>query len=191
MAFIKVRALGTRESRSWFIGLGIGFLVLGALAIFVPLVASVLTTMLFGWLLVIGGILTAVHAVQNRRWAHSGWALVSAAVEIVAGLLLVAFPLAGTATLTLVLAAFFAAEGVVRIIRAYQHRAAYGWGFLLFDGIVSLVLGGLILLGWPSTAVWALGLLLGIELVLGGSSLLVIGLGAGAPARVGARDEVG
>lgn len=110
MAFIKMRALGTRDSWSWFIGLGIGFLVLGALAIFVPLVASVLTTMLFGWLLVIGGILTAVHAVQNRRWAHSGWALVSAAIEIAAGLL-VAFPLAGTATLTLVLAAFFAAEG--------------------------------------------------------------------------------
>lgn len=182
MTFTKVRARGVREGSGWFIALGIGLMVAGALAILLPLWASLATTVVLGWLLAISGLMTFVHALANRRWTHSGWAIVAGLIEVLAGLLLALRPIAGTLSLTLILAAYFVAEGVLRVLRASQHRALPGWGWLLFDGVVSLALGAMILVGWPATAVWALGLLLGIELVLGGSSMLVIGLGAGAPA---------
>jgi uncharacterized membrane protein HdeD (DUF308 family) len=168
-----------QEKRSWFLGLGIAFLVLGALAIFLPFVASLMTTVTIGWLMLVAGLFQGYHAVQNHGWAGSGWAIVGAIFQLLTGLLVIAFPVAGTLTLTLVLAAFFAAEGVFKIIRAMQHRALPAWGWLLFDGLLALGLGVLIGLGWPSTAVWALGLLVGIDLLFGGSSLLLIWAAAG------------
>jgi uncharacterized membrane protein HdeD (DUF308 family) len=175
-----------RPNRDWFIGLGVAFMVLGVLAIFLPLVATLVTTLVIGWLMVIGGVLECVHAVQNRRWAGWGWEMVAAVVHVVAGLLVVAFPVVGKLTLTLILAVYFVVEGILHIIRAIQHRTMRAWGWFLFDGVLSLCLGLLILLGWPSTAVWALGLLVGIELLVGGSTMALIGLGtrARAPARV-------
>jgi uncharacterized membrane protein HdeD (DUF308 family) len=169
-----------RENRAWFFALGIAFIVLGVLSILLPFAASLVTTIVIGWLLVLGGLFQGFHAVQNRRWAGSSWAIVGAVLQVIAGVLLIVFPVTGTVTLTLVLAAFFVAQGILKIIRAVQHRGMPAWGWLLFDGIVSLALGVMIWLGWPSTAAWALGLLVGIDLLMSGSSMLLIGLGAGA-----------
>jgi uncharacterized membrane protein HdeD (DUF308 family) len=174
-----------REHRGWFVGLGIVFMALGVLAILLPFIASLVTTIVLGWLMIVGGIFQGVHAIQNRRWGNSGWAIVSAILYVVAGLLIVAFPLTGTLTLTLVLAAFFVAQGVLKIIRAAQHRRMHAWPWLLLDGIISLALGLLVGLGWPSTAAWAIGLLVGIDLAFSGSSMLLIGLGAAPLARAG------
>ena len=167
------------ENRSWFIGLGIALLVLGVLSILLPPLASLATTVVIGWLLVVGGLVQGYHAIRNPRWAGRGWAIVAAIVYLIGGALVVAFPLAGTAVLTLILASFFVASGVTKIIRAVQHKRMPAWGWVLFDGLLSLALGALILMGWPSTAVWALGLLVGIDLIFGGSSMLAIGAGAG------------
>lgn len=167
------------EHRGWFIALGIGFMILGVAAIFLPLAASLVTTLVLGWLMIVGGVFQGIHAVENRRWAGWGWGLASALLYAIAGILLVVYPITGTLTLTLVLAIFFAVSGALKIIRAVQHRSLPRWGWLLFDGIVSLALGVLIAVGWPSTAAWALGLLVGIDLLFGGSSMLVIGLSAG------------
>lgn len=178
-----VSAASIRENRGWFIGLGLAFMVLGVLAIVLPFAGSLVTALVIGWLLVIAGIMQGVHAFRSPRWANRGWAIAGAVIQVIAGLLVVAFPLSGTLSITLILAAFLAAEGVLRIIRAVQHRSLPAWGWLLFDGILSLVLGVLILAGWPSTAVWALGLLVGINLLFGGSSMLLLGLTAGEPSR--------
>jgi uncharacterized membrane protein HdeD (DUF308 family) len=186
MTFIRlVDADSVRASRTWFLVLGAIFVGLGLLAIVLPFAASLVTTLVIGWILLVGGLIQGYHAVKNRHWAGSGWALASAAIHLIAGVLLVAFPLAGTLTMTIVLAAWFAAEGVFRIIRAVQHRRMQARGWLLFDGVLSLALGLLIIAGWPSTAVWALGLLVGINLLMSGVSMFFIGLGAGpvAPAR--------
>jgi uncharacterized membrane protein HdeD (DUF308 family) len=172
-----------RHARSWFIGLGIAFLVLGALAIILPPAASLATALVIGWLLIISGILQGVHAFQHRSWAHSGWAIAGAIIHVIAGVLVVAFPLAGTVVLTLILASFLLVVGGVKIIRALQHRTMPAWGWLLFDGILSVLLGLLIWMGWPSTAVWALGLLVGINLVFSGASMLLIAAGAGRAVR--------
>jgi uncharacterized membrane protein HdeD (DUF308 family) len=180
--FPLVEMDAVRPMRSWFVGLGVAFAVLGVLAIFLPFAATLVTTVVIGWLMLVGGAIQLVHALQNRRWAGSGWAIVEGVIMVIAGVLVAVFPVAGKLTLTLVLAAFFVVEGVLKIVRCVQHRAMRAWGWLLFDGIASLVLGGLIWAGWPSTAVWALGLLVGIDLLMGGVSLLLIGLGAGAVA---------
>lgn len=174
-----------RERRSWFIGLGAVFLVLGALAVLVPAAASLVTTMMLGWLLIFAGIAQGVHAWENRKWGGSNWAFLSAFIHIVAGIMVLSFPLAGTLALTLILAAYLVADGVLKIVRALQHRAMENWGWLLFDGILAVVLGFLIALKWPSTAVWALGLLVGVNLMFGGASMLLIGLGASSRARAG------
>jgi uncharacterized membrane protein HdeD (DUF308 family) len=176
-----------REKRGWFIGLGLVFMALGIMAILLPFIASLVTTIVVGWLMFLGGIVQGVHAVQNRRWGGSGWAIVSAFVYVIAGLLVVAFPITGTLTLTLILAAFFVAQGILKIVRAVQHRTMRAWGWFLFDGILSLVLGLLVGLGWPSTAVWAIGVLVGIDLLFGGSSMLLIGLGTPPLTRARAR----
>jgi len=162
--------------RGWFIGLGIVLCLLGALAIAVPFVATLATTLFIGWLMVISGIGHAIHAFQNRRWAGFPWALLSSILYLVAGGLIIWNPLVGTLTLTLVLSLFFLANGFVKVVRALQHRATSSWGWLLVDGIITLALGGLILAKWPSTAVWAIGLLVGVDLLVSGSSMLVLGL---------------
>ncbi|MDI1445146.1 DUF308 domain-containing protein [Polyangium sp. 6x1] len=168
-----------RKNRGWFYGLGAAFMVLGVLLLLMPLIASLVTALVIGFVMVIGGIFQAFQAVQTRGWKGAAWSLVGAALLVLAGVLVVAFPLTGTVTLTLTLSAFFMANGVIKLIRAVQHRHIPAWGWLFFDGLVSLALGVLIFAGWPSTAAWALGLLVGIDMLLGGTSMILIGLGAG------------
>ncbi len=144
-----------------------------------------MTALVIGWLMVIAGITQGVHAFRTPRWANRGWAIAGAAIQVIAGLLVVAFPLAGTLSLTLILAAFLAAEGVLRIVRALQHRISCPRGAGSCSTVSSLSCSGYsILAGWPSTAVWALGLLVGINLLFGGSSMLLLGLTAGEPRRM-------
>lgn len=171
-----------RRNRAWFFGFGAAFMVLGVLLLLMPLLASLLTALVIGWIMVLAGIFQGIHAVKSRGWRGASWSLVGAVLFVVAGLLVAAFPVTGTLTLTLTLSAFFMANGVVKIIRAVQNRHISAWGWLFFDGLVSLALGVLIFAGWPSTAAWALGLLVGIDLLLGGTSLVLIGLSAGSVA---------
>jgi uncharacterized membrane protein HdeD (DUF308 family) len=173
-----------QRNSGWFIGLGVAFVVLGVFAMLLPFVAGLATTIALGWLIIVAGAVEGYHAVQNRRWGGWGWELVSALVQVVAGILVVAFPMLGKLALTLTLAVYFLAQGGLKIIRALQHRRVQGSGWLVFDGLLSLLLGVLILWHWPSAALWALGLFVGVSLLMGGSSMLLIGLGARPGARV-------
>lgn len=170
-----------REHRGRFVALGIVLMILGVIAIFMPFVAGVIATVVLGWLLLLGGVAEGMHAIVERKWGGSGWAIVSAVVYAIAGVLIIAFPLRGKVFLTLVLSAFLVVDGVLKIIRALQHRALPAWGWLMFDGILALVLGVLLWANWPSTASWAIGLLVGIDLFFNGTSMLALGLGAGQP----------
>lgn len=171
------------DHAGWFLGLGVAFMLLGLVAMFLPFAASLVTTLALGWLMMLAGVIEGYHALRNRRRAGSGWTFVSAAVQVVAGALVVAFPVTGKLALTLVLAAYFLSEGVLKILRAVQHRRVRASGWLVFDGLLSAALSILILLHWPSVAVWALGLFVGVHLLVGGSSMMLIGLDAGREAR--------
>jgi uncharacterized membrane protein HdeD (DUF308 family) len=174
--------LGGAIRRHWalFLTEGIVLVVLGVLALLAPAIASVAATVFFGWLLLLSGIMGLVTTFRARQAPGFWWSLVSAVIGIVAGVLLIGWPLLGTLSLTAVLIAFLFAEGLVSIMYALEHRSALSgrWGWMLASGIIDIGLGVLLLIGLPGTALWALGLLLGINLIFGGWALIFMALHA-------------
>ncbi|WP_437318315.1 HdeD family acid-resistance protein [Sorangium sp. So ce385] len=166
-----------RENRGWFLAMGAVSMVLGVLAFLLPFVASRVAAIALGWLIVLAGVAEGCHAIQSRGWAGAAWELVSALVQVAFGLLLVVFPMTGKLALMVLASAYFAAEGALKLIRAYQHRGLRGSGWLVFDGILALGLGMLIVTGGVTTAARVLGLLVGISLLTGGTSMILIALG--------------
>jgi uncharacterized membrane protein HdeD (DUF308 family) len=162
-----------------FLAQGIVMMVLGLLAVAEPNVATVAVGIFVGWLFFVGGIFRALSVWQSRRMPGFPWSMLTAALAIVLGLILILRPLAGVLTLTMVLVAFFIVEGVTSIIGAIQHRQHLrSWVWVLFSGIVDLLLAYLIWAGWPSSADWAIGLLVGINMIFLGLSLVMTALAA-------------
>ena len=174
--------IGGAVRRHWvlFLTEGIVLVILGVLALLAPVIASVAATVFFGWLLLLSGSIGLVATLRARHAPGFWWSLLSAAIGIVAGVLLLGWPLLGTLSLTAVLIAFLLAEGAVSIFYALEHRNALSgrWGWMLASGIIDVVLGILLFIGLPGTALWALGLLLGINLIFGGWALIFMALHA-------------
>jgi uncharacterized membrane protein HdeD (DUF308 family) len=160
------RALG--RVRLGLIAVGALSLLAGAAAIFAPAVASLTATLFVGWVLIAAGALAAADAWSLRRQGGLATRVARAALAVFIGIWLVAFPLSGTFTLTVLLAAWFFAAGVVQLVGAWQLRGRPGAAWTALNGVASLVLGVLIVADLPSSALWALGLLLGIDLIFWG-----------------------
>ncbi len=175
-------AVSAAIHRHWglFLLEGILLIVLGAFAVLVPAVASVAATIVFGWILLLSGLIGLVATLRARQAPGFGWSLLSAVIGIAAGIILLAMPLQGTLSLTAVLIAFLLIEGVASILYALEHRKGSSgrWSWMLASGIVDLVLGLILLAGLPGTAVWALGLLIGINMIFGGWALVWMALHA-------------
>jgi uncharacterized membrane protein HdeD (DUF308 family) len=171
--------------RHWvlFLTEGIALVILGLLALMAPAIASVAATVFFGWILLLSGIVGLIATFRARGAPGFGWSLLSALIGIVAGGLLLAWPLQGTLSLTAVLIAFLLVEGGVTIMYALEHRNAPSarWGWMLASGILDVALGLLLFVGLPGTALWALGLLLGLNLLFGGWALILMALEARRP----------
>ena len=166
-----------REHWKLFLVEGIILVILGILAIIIPPLATIGITIFIGWLFLISGIVGLVGMFTARRAASLWWTALSSLLGILVGLYLIWRPLSGILSLTLVAAAYFAAQGGVQIITAVTHRRAIpSWIWILFSGVVNIVLAALILSGWPGTAEWTLGLLFGINLLVWGLSLTMTAL---------------
>jgi uncharacterized membrane protein HdeD (DUF308 family) len=163
-----------------FLAEGIILAILGILALLAPVLASIAATTLFGWILLISGVVGLISTVRARHAAGFGWSLASALLGIVAGALLLGWPLQGVLTLTAVLIAFLALEGIVSIFYAIEHRRALSgrWGWMLASGVIDLCLAAVILTGLPGTALWVLGVILGINLIFGGWALIAMAVHA-------------
>jgi len=175
------RHMAATIHRHWKLVLaqGIVMMVLGFLAVVEPNVATLAVSIFVGWLFFIGGIFRALSVWRSRAMPGFAWALLTAVLAIVFGLILIFRPLAGALTLTMILVAFFILEGFTAIVLAVQHRAHLrSWGWVLFSGIVDLLLAFLIWAGWPSSADWAIGLLVGINMLFFGLSLVMTSLTA-------------
>lgn len=178
--------LGTAFRRSlhdhWraFLIEGIILVILGLAAIALPPIAGLATALVLGWLFLIGGVVGLVATFNQRNAPGFWWALLSAAIAVLAGGVLLANPARGVATLTLVLIAFFLVDGVLIIIMALAHRRELSgrWEWMMLGGVMDLVLAGIILAGLPGTLAWALGLLVGIDLLFGGCSLIAMATAA-------------
>jgi uncharacterized membrane protein HdeD (DUF308 family) len=159
---------------SWYIAAAIAFIVLGVVAIIEPAVASLAVALLVGWLFVFGGIAHLLAAFRGGGAKHVIWQVLIAIVYVIGGLYLLTHPLMAVGTLTLLLASVLFVAGVFEIVAYFQTANASGW--LLANGIVTLVLGGLIWMQWPSSSVWAIGLLVGVNLLMTGWTRLMLGV---------------
>jgi uncharacterized membrane protein HdeD (DUF308 family) len=168
---------------------GIILVILGLAAIIVPPLATLAVAIFIGWLFLISGIVGLVTTFWMRHAPGFWWSLLSAVLGIVAGVVLIGSPVSGAISLTLVLIVFFIIEGVASIMFALEHRRELSgrWGWMLASGIVDLVLAAIIFAGLPLSAAWALGLLVGINLVFGGSALVAMALHARSPDSRGAK----
>jgi uncharacterized membrane protein HdeD (DUF308 family) len=176
------RAVVSTIHQHWVLFLveGILLLVLGAAAIIVPVIATLAFTLFIGWLFLISGVVGLITTFWMRNVPGFWWSLLSGVVGIAAGIVLILWPISGTVSLTLVLIAFFVVEGIVTLMYAFEHRAQLSgrWGWMLASGIVDLILAGIIFAGLPETATWALGLLVGINLLFGGVAMIGMALAA-------------
>jgi uncharacterized membrane protein HdeD (DUF308 family) len=167
-------AAGIEEIRSswgWFLALGILFLLLGAVCVIGDVSATFATVLVFGWLLMFSGIFGLVHAFRTHSWQGFLLSLLSAVFRGVTGYLLIRYPLAGAASLTLVLASFFIVGGLFRAIGAGMLKFPR-WSWSVFSGIVSLGLGIMLLAQMPVSSVWFIGFAVGLDLIFDGASLI-------------------
>ena len=160
----------------WFLALGVLLVIAGIAAIAFPFISTIAAKIAIGWIFMIGGIAELIHAFNVQRWGGFFWNLLIGLLYLVVGGWLAFFPLTGILTLTIVLAAMFIAEGVMEAIMAFRVRPHDGWGWLLVSGLVAIAAGVLIALELPSSAVWALGLLVGINLLFSGWSFFYLAL---------------
>jgi uncharacterized membrane protein HdeD (DUF308 family) len=169
-----------RDHWKLFLGEGVVLLVLGLLAVMLPMLATIGFTILLGWLFVLSGVMGLATTFMMRGLPGFWWALISGLIALGAGVVLLVSPVSGAVSLTLVLIAFFIVEGVASILYAIEHRAQLTdrWGWMLFSGVVDLVLAGMILAGLPSSAAWAIGLLVGINMIFGGAAMIGMALAA-------------
>ncbi|MDB5616237.1 HdeD family acid-resistance protein [Tardiphaga sp.] len=159
---------------------GIILVILGLAAILVPPIAGIAVTVMLAWMFLISGIAGLVMTFWARGTPGFWWSLASAVLGIGAGLILLAKPAQGLLTLTLVVGAYFLAEGVATIMYALQHRKELSdrWSWMAFSGLMDILIAFFIISGLPGSAEWAIGLLVGINLVIGGSSLIGLALAA-------------
>jgi len=159
---------------------GIVLSVLGLAAMIVPPLASLAATIFLGWMFLISGVAGLIVTFWARQTPGFWWSLFSAALAVLAGLVLLARPMQGLLTLTIVVGAYFLAEGVATIMYALEHRRELSerWSWLLVSGLMDILIAFLIIAGLPGSAEWAIGLLVGINLVLGGASLVGMALAA-------------
>jgi len=164
----------------FFLAEGIILIILGLAAILEPLVASLTLSIFIGWLLIISGIVGLFSTLRMHPAPGFWWSLISAILALVLGVLLIWHPLAAVLSLTLALIIFFVIEGIASILFALEYRRDLParWGWMVASGVVDLILAAIILLGLPGSALWALGLLLGINMVFGGTTLIVLALDA-------------
>ncbi|HME30129.1 MAG TPA: HdeD family acid-resistance protein [Pseudolabrys sp.] len=176
----RAAAAALHEHWVLFLVEGVVLLVLGATAVVLPAIATLAVTILFGWLFLVSGIVGLVTTFWMRHAPGFWWSLLSAVLGIVVGVMLLASPLIGAFSLTLVLIAFFLIEGAASIMFALDHRRELSgqWVWMLVSGIIDLGLALMIFAGLPSTAAWAVGLLVGINMIFGGAALIAMSLHA-------------
>ena len=169
-----------REHWKAFLIEGILLVILGLAAMILPPLASLAVTIFLGWMFLISGIAGLALTFWARAMPGFWWSLFSAVLAIAAGLVLLFQPVQGTLTLTIVVGAYFLAEGVVTIMYALEHRKELSerWGWLLTAGLMDILVAGIIIAGLPGSALWALGVLVGINMLFGGATLIGMALAA-------------
>jgi uncharacterized membrane protein HdeD (DUF308 family) len=165
-----------RRFTGWYIFAAVLFILLGLFAIIEPATAAVGIVLLLGWLLIFGGVAHFVGTFRGGGAKRVAFQILSAVVFVIGGLYLLTHPQMAIGTLTILLAVVILAEGVFDIITYFRLQREHPSGWMLLNGIVALLLGGLIWAQWPSSSAWAIGTLVGVNLLVTGVSRLMFGL---------------
>jgi uncharacterized membrane protein HdeD (DUF308 family) len=174
MAQTKLLNLGSGTSIVWAILL----IVFGLLAISLPLATSFGVVLVIAWLIVFSGGFQFIHAFQSKGAGSILWKVLVAILYLIAGIYFLLNPVIGVAGFTLALAIFFVAEGVMDLVAYFQNRNTAGSGWILVDGVITLILGLLVWRQWPSSSLWVIGTLVGISMIMTGTTRLMISLAA-------------
>lgn len=158
----------------WSIALSVIMIVAGVLAIIVPPASGIAVTILVGWLMVFNGAAHIAFSWQTHRGGGLLWGILLGLLYVVAGGYVLVHPMAGLASLTLVLAAYLLVESILEFILSFLLRPLSGSGWLLVDGIITFILALMIWRSWPASAMWVLGTLVGISMLFSGISRLMI-----------------
>jgi len=166
-----------RKASTWSIVWGVSLIVLGMLAVGSPLLAAVAVNAAIAWLIVLAGVVHVILAFHAHSSHSSGsviWKVLVGLAYVCFGAYLIAHPLLGVASLTLVLASLFLVEGIFNLVLFFRARSIQGSTWVLIDGIVTLGLGLMIYLQWPSSSAWAVGTLVGVSMIVSGVSTVMV-----------------
>jgi uncharacterized membrane protein HdeD (DUF308 family) len=167
-----------KKNAGLLIFLGVLTVSFGVMAVGAPLIMGVAVSMFVGFLLLGSGIARIVHALKSRQWGTGFWGTIIGLLGVAAGLLMIFRPLVGLMTLTLLLAIYFLVDGICEIIAAFKIKPDQGWGWVLFNGVIALLLGIMIWRQWPVSGAWAIGVLVGVHILITGWTMIVLGTGA-------------
>jgi uncharacterized membrane protein HdeD (DUF308 family) len=167
-----------KKNWGWLLAFGILSIVLGTIGLGMTFGLTLASVLFFGVLLIVGGAVQLVDAFKCKGWKGTLWHVLIALLYVAGGILIVADPVLASATLTLVLAGILIAVGAARLVMAFQLRPAAGWYWALISGLVSALLGAMILAKWPVSGLWVIGLFVAIELIFNGWSYVFVALAA-------------
>lgn len=164
-----------RRHTGWFIALGVALIVLGAIGVAAVVATTLVSVIVFGWLLLVAGVVQIAHAFRVRPWTGLLLQLLVGILNIVVGLLIIANPHSTALALTLLLALFFIVDGIFRIVMALpEHFPGRGWA--VFSGIINVLLGVFIWAHWPVSAFWVIGLFIAVDLIFTGWWFISLGI---------------
>ena len=172
---VDAAAPDARKAGGWVIVWGVLLIVAGVLAVLSPPIAALAADLLLGWLFVFAGIVQIVYAFHQRGEDGFGLKFLSGLLALVLGIFLLVRPIAGIASIALLIGAFLLASGVSSVMLAFKLKPKAGWGWVLFDGILSIVIALLIASGWPQSSIGFVGVLVGIVMIYGGIWRIMLG----------------
>jgi uncharacterized membrane protein HdeD (DUF308 family) len=170
-----VAAPDTRKAGAWVIVWGVLLIVAGFLAILQPAVAALAIDLLLAWLLVFAGIVQFVYAIQERGKEGFRFKILAAILTFLLGVFLLLRPMVGVASIALLIGAFMFASGISSVMMALKLKPKAGWGWVMFDGILSIVIAILIAMGWPESSISFVGILVGVVMIYGGIWRIMLG----------------
>ncbi len=166
-----------RNHRTLLLIEGILFILMGGVAIILPVVSTLSLEMFIGFLLIFSGAVQLFRAFKLHRAPPFVISLLMGLIGVVCGILMLLYPVAGVMSLTILLTIFFLLDGIMKIVLGFQSRPTHYWGWLVFNGLLSLIIAYIIWHSWPSSAFWVLGLLFGINMIFFGVSLISLSAG--------------
>jgi uncharacterized membrane protein HdeD (DUF308 family) len=165
-----------RQASTWSIVWGVLLIVFGALAVGSPFVAAVAVNVFIAWLIVLAGVVHLILAFHAHGAGGLIWKLLVGLAYVCFGVYLIMHPVLAVASLTLLLASLFLIEGIFDIVLFFQMRSMRGSSWVLIDGIITLLLGLLIYMQWPSSSAWAIGTLVGVSMIISGVTRVMLSL---------------